>query len=99
MKFAYGSGPVGVASDATGAGGLAILTFMASEESLFLPPPQSEAGREAHPSAAATNRIYIFEFFAEAATDFLLRGEIKCMKVALFAGNDAACAALTTGTA
>ena len=47
---------------------------------------------------ASTNAIFIFELFAMAASVFQLREQLTGKRAILFVDNEAACAALTTGT-
>ena len=47
--------------------------------------------------AAKSNEIYIFELLAALSTVSQLRGELWGRLVILFAGNEAACVALTKG--
>ena len=49
--------------------------------------------------AAGASKIYIFELFAAVATIFALRRRLVGKRIILFVGNEAACAALTGGTA
>ena len=45
--------------------------------------------------SSSTSEIYIFELFATIATGSQLRGKLWGKQLILFAGNEAACAALT----
>ena len=85
-------------SDATGEGALASICF----------PPQSDlalpillkgsSSGELDALAVSANAIFIFELFAMVASVFQLRDHLTGKRVILFVDNEAACAALTTGT-
>ena len=60
-KLGYGYSPVRVYSDASGAGGLASLMFMASDERPLPRLPQCEAEQKRHSRAATATKISLIE--------------------------------------
>ena len=92
-KIAGKRNPVRIYSDASGAGGLETLTFTSSDERPLPLLQQGEAEAELHTLATSANEIYIFEPVAE------VRRGPSGREIILFAGNEAACGALTKGAA
>ena len=90
--------PFRIYSDATGEGNLASICFppQANQALPFLLKGSSSG--ELDDLAASTNAIFIFELFAMVASVFQLRDHLTGKRVILFVDNEAACAALTTGT-
>ena len=91
--------PVRVYSDATGDGSLASLVFWPDFYDKLPSVFKSKADKMLQKLAETTNKIYIFELFAAAATVFRLREQLTNKRVILFVDNEAACAAMTSGTA
>ena len=56
------------------------------------------SGDELNALAASINPIYIYGAFAMAASVFQIRGQVTGKRAILSADDEAACAALTTGT-
>ena len=86
-------------SDSTGGGVLAITTFFPRSNSAAPILPNRATDGELNALAASTNPIYIYELFATVASIFQLREQLTGKRAIVFADNEAACAALTTGTA
>ena len=59
----------------------------------------SKAGRALYGLAAQTSEIYISELFPAVATVFALKQQLTGKQIILFVDTEAACVALTSGTA
>ena len=86
-------------SDATGDGKLASATFAPRSKSVLPGLLKGASEEEPNTLAASTNPMYIYELFAMVASVFQLREQLIGKRAILFADNEAACAALTTGAA
>ena len=86
-------------SDATGEGNMAGLVIFPESSGKIPVVFTSKADRALTGLAAWTNKIYVFELFAAAATVFPLRQQLTGKKIVLFVDNEAACADLSGGTA
>ena len=90
--------PFRIYSDATGEGNLASICFPPSADPALPFLLKGSSSGELNALAASTNAIFIFELFAMVASVFQLRAHLTGKRVILFVDNEAACAALTTGT-
>ena len=90
--------PLRIFSDAAGEGKLAS-SFFFSGSNLALPVLLRGSSRgELNALAATTNPTYNYELFATVASVFQLRERLTGRRSIFFVDNEAACAALTTGT-
>ena len=93
-----GAEPFRIYSDATDEGSLASIFFFPQDYSALPVLLKGSSSDELNALAASTNAIYIFELFATAASVLQLREQLTGERAILFVDNEAACAALTTGT-
>ena len=81
---------MGIYSDATGAGELAIISFFSRDggrEQVLLVP---QADRKLQEVAAASNETYVYELFAAIAAGFQRLSRLRARKVILFVDSEAA---------
>ena len=90
--------PFRIYSDATGEGALASICFPPQSDPALPTLLKGSSSGELDTMAASTNAISIFELFATVASVFQLREQLTGKRAILFVDNEAACAALTTGT-
>ena len=92
------SDPFRIYPDATGEGTLASTCFYPQADLTLPVLLRGSSSGDLDALAASPNAIFILELFATAASVCQLRKQLTAKRAILVVDNEAACAALTTGT-
>ena len=94
LRNATPAHPVGIYSDARGAGKLASISFFSLEYGRRPVLMVARVDQKMQDSVATSNKIYIYELFAATAIAFQLIDRLWGWEVILCVDNEAACAVI-----